>query len=166
MTAATKLCALELAQRARLAARTLSAMPGEARARLVLGAAARIEERAAEIASANEVDVGNARAAGQTDALLDRLRLDEKRIAALAPALREVAGLPDPVGEVGESSTRPNGLCVERVRAPLGVILMIYEARPNVTAEAAALCLRSGNAALLRGGSEALQTNSALLACF
>lgn len=166
MTAATKLCALELAQRARLAARTLSAMPGEARARLVLGAAARIEERAAEIASANEVDVGNARAAGQTDALLDRLRLDEKRIAALAQALREVAGLPDPVGEVVESSTRPNGLRVERVRAPLGVILMIYEARPNVTAEAAALCLRSGNAALLRGGSEALQTNSALLACF
>src|SRR2546429_5461601 len=80
--------------------------------------------------------------------------------------LREVADLPDPVGEVVESRTRPNGLRVDRVRAPLGVILMIYESRPNVTAEAAALCLRSGNAALLRGGSEALQTNSAIVSCF
>jgi len=84
----------------------------------------------------------------------------------MAAALREVAELPDPVGEVVDSQTRPNGLRVERVRAPLGVILMIYESRPNVTAEAAALCLRSGNAALLRGGSEALQTNSAIASCF
>jgi glutamate-5-semialdehyde dehydrogenase len=84
----------------------------------------------------------------------------------MAAALREVAALPDPVGEVVESRTRPNGLKVERVRAPLGVVLMIYESRPNVTAEAAALCLRSGNAALLRGGSEALQTNSVIASCF
>jgi glutamate-5-semialdehyde dehydrogenase len=110
------------------------------------------------------VDVANAK--GQTPAFIDRLRLDQKRVAAMAAALREVAGLPDPVGEVVDSQTRPNGLRVERVRAPLGVILMIYESRPNVTAEAAALCLRSGNAALLRGGSEALQTNSAIAACF
>src|SRR4051812_38119314 len=98
--------------------------------------------------------------------MVDRLRLDLKRLAGITKGLREVAALPDPVGEVVESYTRPNGLRVERVRSPLGVILMIYEARPNVTAEAAALCLRSGNAALLRGGSEALQTNSALIACF
>src|SRR5207248_9263477 len=99
-------------------------------------------------------------------AFIDRLRLDLRRIGEMVGALREVAALPDPVDEVVESYTRPNGLRVERVRAPLGVILMIYEARPNVAAEAAALCLRSGNAALLRGGSEALQTNSALVSCF
>jgi glutamate-5-semialdehyde dehydrogenase len=133
---------------------------------MVLEASAAIEKRAAEIAAANEVDLAKAREAGQAAAFLDRLRLDARRIAQMAAALREVAALPDPVGEVVESQTRPNGLRVERVRAPLGVILMIYESRPNVTAEAAALCLRSGNAALLRGGSEALQSNAAIAACF
>ena len=161
-----KLSALELAQRARLASRQLVKFTGPQRAQLVLDAAARLEKRAVEIAAANAIDVQRAREAGQTAALLDRLRLDEPRVAAVARALREVAALPDPVGEIVESYARPNGLRVERVRAPLGVILMIYEARPNVTAEAAALCLRSGNAALLRGGSEALQTNAAVLACF
>ena len=161
-----KLGAMELAQRARIAARELARSSGQARAQLVLDAGRRIEERSAPIAAANEIDVARAREAGQNDAFIDRLRLDANRIAQVASALREVAALPDPVGEVVEAYTRPNGLRVERVRAPLGVILMIYEARPNVTAEAAALCLRSGNAALLRGGSEALQTNSALLACF
>ncbi|MCA1825328.1 MAG: glutamate-5-semialdehyde dehydrogenase [Myxococcales bacterium] len=156
-----KLSALELAERARVASRELLKVD---RAKLVLDAAAGIEKRAAEILAANEIDVSRAR--DLPPALIDRLRLDEKRLAGVASALREVAALPDPVGEVVESYTRPNGLRVERVRSPLGVILMIYEARPNVTAEAAALCLRSGNAALLRGGSEALQTNSALLACF
>ena len=153
--------ALELAQRAKIAARAL--LRADRRA-LVLDAAAAIERRAPEILAANEVDV--ARAQGQTAAFVDRLRLDEKRLRAMAAALREVADLPDPVGEVVESQTRPNGLRVERVRMPLGVVLMIYESRPNVTAEAAALCLRSGNAALLRGGSEALQTNAAIAACF
>src|SRR5207248_8093918 len=147
--------------RAKLAARQLLRRD---RRQLVLEAANAIEKRAAEILGANEVDL--ARASGQPAAFLDRLRLDEKRLRAMAAAMREVAALPDPVDEVVESYTRPNGLRVERVRAPLGVILMIYEARPNVTAEAAALCLRSGNAALLRGGSEALQTNAALIACF
>ena len=156
-----KLLALELARRARLASRELLKAD---RAKLVLAAAAKIEQRAPEILAANEIDV--AKAVDLSPALRDRLRLDPSRIAALVKALREVAALPDPVGEVVESFTRPNGLRVERIRAPLGVILMIYEARPNVTAEAAALCLRSGNAALLRGGSEALQTNSALVACF
>src|SRR5262249_21841087 len=153
--------ALEMAERARAAARGL---PQRDRAQMVLEAADRVERRAKEIADANRVDLDKAH--DQPPAFLDRLRLDAKRIAQMAAALREVAALPDPVGEVVESQQRPNGIRVERVRAPLGVILMIYEARPNVTAEAAALCLRSGNAALLRGGSEALQTNAALIACF
>ena len=163
MSAEIELAALELAERARVAARRL---PAADRAALVREAAAQVEQRAAEIAAANEVDVARAREAGETAAFLDRLRLDHKRIAAMAASLREVAALPDPVGEVVEAYQRPNGLRVERVRAPLGVVLMIYESRPNVTAEAAALCLRSGNAALLRGGSEALQSNAAIAACF
>ena len=161
-----KLSALELAQRAQVASRQLAKWSGRQRAQLVLDAAARLEKRANDIAAANAIDLQRAREAGLTASLLDRLRLDPPRIAEVARALREVAALPDPVGEIVESYARPNGLRVERVRAPLGVILMIYEARPNVTAEAAALCLRSGNAALLRGGSEALQTNAAVLACF
>ena len=164
MSAETRLAALELATRARVASRSLAARAD--RADLVLRAAARLEERRKDIAGANEIDVARARESGLGAPLLDRLILDEKRIGGVARAMREVAALPDPVGEVVESYTRPNGLRVERVRAPLGVVLMIYEARPNVTAEAAALCLRSGNAALLRGGSEALQTNSAIIDCF
>ena len=156
-----KLSALEMAERARVASRELLKAD---RAKLVLEAAARIEQRAPEILAANEIDLSRAR--DLSPAMIDRLRLDGKRLGDLARAMREVAALPDPVGEVVESYQRPNGLRVERVRSPLGVILMIYEARPNVTAEAAALCLRSGNAALLRGGSEALQTNSALVSCF
>ena len=161
MSAERKLAALELAERARIAARDLIRRD---RKQLVLDAADAVEARAPDILGANEVDV--ARASGETPAFVDRLRLDEARLRAMTAALREIAALPDPVGEVVESQTRPNGLRVERVRAPLGVVLMIYESRPNVTAEAAALCLRSGNAALLRGGSEALQTNSAIAACF
>lgn len=156
-----KLAALELAERGRVAARELLHRD---RRQAVLEAADCIDRRAAEILSANEADV--ARASGQPAAFIDRLRLDQGRLGAITAALRAVAGLPDPVGEVVESRVLPNGLRVERVRAPLGVILMIYESRPNVTAEAAALCLRSGNAALLRGGSEALQTNAAIAACF
>ena len=156
-----KLSALEMAERARVASRELLKVD---RAKLVLDAAARIEQRAPEILAANEIDVSRAR--DLSPAMIDRLRLDGKRLGEIARAMREVSALPDPVGEVVESYRRPNGLRVERVRSPLGVILMIYEARPNVTAEAAALCLRSGNAALLRGGSEALQTNSALVSCF
>ena len=156
-----KLSALEMAERARVASRELLKAD---RAKLILEAAARIEQRAPEILAANEIDLSRAR--DLSPAMIDRLRLDGKRLGDIARAMREVAALPDPVGEVVESYQRPNGLRVERVRSPLGVILMIYEARPNVTAEAAALCLRSGNAALLRGGSEALQTNSALVSCF
>jgi len=161
VSAERKLAALELAHRAKIAARDLLRRD---RRKLVLEAADALEARAPDILGANEVDV--ARASTQPAAFVDRLRLDPKRLRAMASAMREVAALPDPVGEIVESQTRPNGLRVERVRAPLGVILMIYESRPNVTAEAAALCLRSGNASLLRGGSEALQTNAAITGCF
>jgi glutamate-5-semialdehyde dehydrogenase len=161
VSAERKLAALEMAQRARLAARELLRRD---RRQLVLDAADQIERRSPDILAANEVDLS--RASAESPAFLDRLRLDLRRVEAMAGALREVASLPDPVGEVVETQTRPNGLRVDRVRSPLGVVLMIYESRPNVTAEAAALCLRSGNAALLRGGSEALQTNSAIAACF
>jgi glutamate-5-semialdehyde dehydrogenase len=159
-----QLAALELTERARVASRQLVRMTSAERQKLVLDAAAAIAARSAEILAANAEDLKAA--VDLSPAMLDRLKLDAGRLDSLVRALREVAALPDPVGEVVEAFTRPNGLRVERVRAPLGVILMIYESRPNVTAEAAALCLRSGNAALLRGGREALQTNSALLACF
>ena len=166
MSAEIRLAARELAERARLAARKLARSSSAEREQAVRAAADAILLRRREIEAANAADMGKARAEGLPAAMLDRLRLDGDRIDALAGSLREVAALPDPVGEVVEAYTRPNGLRVERVRAPLGVILMIYESRPNVTADAAALCLRSGNAALLRGGSEALQTNSALVDCF
>src|SRR5690606_8776635 len=113
----------------------------------------------------NAVDMDRARAAGTTGAMLDRLRLDEQRVAGIVTAIREVAGLPDPVGQVTRSDVRPNGLVVEKVRIPLGLIAMIYEARPNVTADAAALCLRAGNAVLLRGRSAARDSNMAIAAC-
>ena len=114
------------------------------------------------ILAANEVDVAAAQAAGEQAPLIDRLRLDAPRLAALAAAVREVPALPDPVGSIAGLAQRPSGIFVGRMRVPLGVILMIYESRPNVTVDAAALCLKSGNAVVLRGGTEALHTNRAL----
>jgi glutamate-5-semialdehyde dehydrogenase len=159
-----QLAALELTERARVASRELLRMTSAQRQQLVVDAADEISQRAGDILAANAIDL--AAAVDLSPPMRDRLRLDPERLAGIVRSMREVAALPDPVGEVVEASVRPNGLRIERVRAPLGVILMIYESRPNVTAEAAALCLRSGNAVLLRGGREALQTNSALLACF
>jgi glutamate-5-semialdehyde dehydrogenase len=166
MTVEQELAAVELAERARTASRGLSRSSAEQRARaLQLFAAELASPRVASaMEAANAADLRGA--AGQNAAFLDRLRLDAARLAELAQAVRDVAALPDPVGEVVERTTRPNGLRVERVRAPLGVVLMIYEARPGVTGDAAALCLRSGNAVLLRGGSEALQSNSVLVEAF
>lgn len=115
-----------------------------------------------EVIAANEADLEAARAKGTTGAMLDRLMLDERRIAALAASVRSIAALPDPVGEVISRSIRPNGLKVSRVRVPIGVVAMIYEARPGVTVEASALTLKAGNAVVLRGGSEAARTNAAL----
>src|SRR5262249_55464497 len=111
---------------------------------------------------ANEEDVAAARAGGLSEAMVDRLRLDRERLGAIADAVTDVAALDDPVGEVVGMKRRPNGLTVGQVRVPLGVVAMIYESRPNVTVDAAALCLKSGNAVLLRGGKEAARSNAAL----
>src|SRR6185503_20672539 len=129
----------------------------------LLAIADAIEGRRTEILAANARDVAGAKAMGLTAALVDRLTLDDNRIAGLARAVREIAAAPELIGKVERTETRPNGLVVERVRIPLGVIAMIYEARPNVTVDAAALCLKAGNACILRGGREALESNRALL---
>lgn len=121
-----------------------------------------LEAAERDVIAANEADLEAARAKGLKGAMLDRLMLDERRIAAIADGVRAIAALPDPVGEVVSRTERPNGLQVSRVRVPLGVIAMIYEARPNVTIEASALTLKAGNAVVLRGGSEALRSNTAL----
>lgn len=157
--------AASLAGRARAASVALSVATTEAKDRALLATAEALEAERAEILAANAADLEAGRAAGLGAAMLDRLRLDESRLAGIAAALREIAALPDPVGEVDERWTRPNGLRVARMRIPLGVVLVIYEARPNVTVDAAALCLKSGNAVILRGGREALRSNQALAAC-
>jgi glutamate-5-semialdehyde dehydrogenase len=155
-----------LAADARRAARVLSGASTEAKDRALRAAAAAIRSHASAILDANRADVSAAAAAGSTEAFLDRLRLDPGRLDGIAAALREVASLPDPVGRVTSSWSRPRGLSVKKVRIPLGVVLMIYEARPNVTVEAAALCVKSGNACILRPGSDALASSLALGAAF
>lgn len=154
-----------LAQRAREAAAVLAASDGATRRRLIEGMAAQIDAQAAQVLAANAADLARGRDAGLSPAMLDRLRLDPARLGAIADALREVAAQADPLGEVTRRERRPNGLTIERQRVPLGLIAMIYEARPNVTADAAALCLKAGNAVLLRGGSEARDSNRAIAAC-
>ncbi|WP_031370525.1 glutamate-5-semialdehyde dehydrogenase [Lysobacter antibioticus] len=154
-----------LAQQARDASVVLAALDGDARRRLIEAMAAQLDASSDSILSANAEDLGRGEAAGLSAAMLDRLRLDPSRLAAIAAALREVAAQADPLGEVTRRETRPNGLVIERQRVPLGLIAMIYEARPNVTADAAALCLKAGNAVLLRGGSEARASNAAIAAC-
>ncbi len=153
---------LELASRAKEASRALAVAPGAAKDGWLRRSAASIRGRANEILAANARDVEAGPANGLNHAAIDRLTLDPRRIEEIAAALDEVAALPDPVGETIEASRRPNGLEVSRVRVPLGVVFMIYESRPNVTADAAAICLKSGNAAILRGGKEALRSNLAL----
>jgi glutamate-5-semialdehyde dehydrogenase len=123
-----------------------------------------LEEKTAAIIEANRADLERARAAGVTRAFLDRLTLTDVRLEAMAAGLREIAALPDPVGETVEVWRRPNGLEISRVRTPLGVIGFIYEARPNVTVDAAGLCVKSGNAVILRGGSEAIESNALIAA--
>jgi len=148
---------------AREAARKLGLMPAEAKNKALLAMAAAVEEQERDILAANQIDMENARGKGMSGALLDRLLLNSQRVKGMANALREVAILPDPVGEVVRMWTRPNGLQIGQIRVPLGVVGMIYEARPNVTVDAAALCLKTGNAVILRGGSEALQSNLAII---
>ena len=127
--------------------------------------AARIAAQESTLLSANEQDLASARASGLETALLDRLALDPERITAMLDGIREVASLDDPVGETSELRYRPSGIQVGKMRVPIGVVGIIYESRPNVTADAAALCLKAGNAAILRGGSEALRSNRAIAAC-
>jgi glutamate-5-semialdehyde dehydrogenase len=157
----SSLC-LDLAQQAKHAARKLAVTGGAAKDAWLRRSAAAVVERREEVLAANEADVAAAPGRGLGAAAVDRLRLDAKRVDEMARALRDVAALPDPIGEVIASSRRPNGLEVRQVRVPLGVIFMIYESRPNVTVDAAALCVKSGNAAILRGGKEAIATNRAL----
>ncbi|GMQ75384.1 MAG: glutamate-5-semialdehyde dehydrogenase [Gammaproteobacteria bacterium] len=131
----------------------------------LLAIAESIEARSAELGQANGEDLAAARRKNLAGALLDRLELNEQRIAAMAQGLREVAALADPIGEISNLVTRPSGIRVGRMRVPLGVIGIIYESRPNVTADAAGLCLKAGNATILRGGSEAIRSNQAIAAC-
>ena len=151
-----------LARAGRVAQRVLARLsPAEKEHALKLAAAA-LRRAEPEILAANAQDMANGEANGLTTAMLDRLRLDPARLAGIADAVEQVASLADPVGAVIDSSTRPNGMVLQRVRVPIGLIGIIYESRPNVTADAAALCVRSGNAALLRGGSEAVHSNRAI----
>jgi glutamate-5-semialdehyde dehydrogenase len=151
-----------LAERAKAAARLLAVARGEVKNRWLRVAAETVMKRADELLAANARDVAAAPGFGLNAAAIDRLTLNPKRLDSIRQALVDVASLPDPVGEVIESSRRPNGLEVTRVRVPLGVVFMIFESRPNVTTDAAALCVKSGNAAILRGGKEAFHTNLAL----
>ncbi|MBI4409634.1 MAG: glutamate-5-semialdehyde dehydrogenase [Gemmatimonadetes bacterium] len=153
---------LEQARRARVAARELARTLPVAKAAALEAMAAALDANADAIEAANGVDLRRAQEQGLGAAMVDRLRLDRQRIAGLASAVREVAAQPDPVGETAESWTRPNGLHVARVRIPLGVVAVIYESRPNVTSDAAALCLKAGNAVILRGGKEAFHSNTAI----
>jgi len=154
----------DLGRRVKAAGRAVARSSSAVRDDALLVAADLIDERSDAILAANAVDVTRATGAGADATSLDRLRLDAGRVAAMAAGLRDVAALPDPVGEVVEGWVRPNGLRVERVRIPLGVIGIIYENRPNVTSDAAGLCLKSGNAVLLRGSSSAISTNTVVAA--
>ncbi|MGB3411487.1 MAG: glutamate-5-semialdehyde dehydrogenase [Microthrixaceae bacterium] len=152
----------DLARRAKAASRVLATASTTQKNDALLKAADLLEERSDEILKANSVDVSTAEAAGTAPGLVDRLRLDAGRIKGMADGLRQVAGLADPVGEVLDGWVRPNGLKISRVRVPLGVVAIIYESRPNVTSDAAGLCLKSGNAAFLRGSSTAINSNLAI----
>ena len=153
---------LALAREAKQAARVMATLSSGVKNELLQKMAAALEECSEELQVANEVDLAAARERGLAPAMVDRLALDAGRIRAMADGLREVALLPDPVGEVTGMWRRPNGIQVGRMRIPLGVIGIIFESRPNVTADAAGLCLKSGNAVVLRGGSEALHSNTAI----
>jgi len=153
---------LEAARRARIAAQDLRVLTRDQKDAALRAMADSLEANIAEIVTENQADIQRARDNGTSDALIDRLTLTPERIAGIAQALRDVAALPDPVGEVIRGYTLPNGLQVRQIRVPIGVVGMIYEARPNVTVDAAGLCLKSGNAALLRGSSSAMSSNRAL----
>jgi glutamate-5-semialdehyde dehydrogenase len=154
---------LDVARRARAAADELARVDGQRKIDWLRRSALLLRERSAEILAANQLDLAAAPGYGLTEAETDRLRLNPSRVESIAAALEEIAALPDPVGEVIESTVRPNGLEVLKVRVPLGVIFFIYESRPNVTADAAAICVKSGNAVILRGGKEAAHSSRAVV---
>jgi glutamate-5-semialdehyde dehydrogenase len=155
----------ELARRAKAAARVLATSTGAARDAALRLAAEVLEARSGELLEANEADLRRAEADGASTTAVDRLRLTAARVQSMADAVREVAALADPVGAVVAGTVRPNGLRVEQVRVPLGVIGIIYENRPNVTSDAAALCLKAGNATMLRGSASAIDSNTVVVAC-
>ncbi|WP_327323570.1 glutamate-5-semialdehyde dehydrogenase [Streptomyces sp. NBC_01210] len=153
----------QAAYRARGAAADIAPLPRSAKDDALLAIADALEVRTSEIVAANAEDIARAREAGTSESIIDRLTLTPERVRAIAADVRDVAALPDPVGEVVRGSTLPNGIDLRQVRVPLGVVGIIYEARPNVTVDAAALCLKSGNAVLLRGSSSAYSSNTALV---
>ncbi|MGD0517360.1 MAG: glutamate-5-semialdehyde dehydrogenase [Thermoguttaceae bacterium] len=153
---------LNVAKRAKQAAEELVLATGAQKRDWLNRCARLLAERSPALAEANRIDIGKASEYGLSEAAVDRLRLTPERIAAMAKALEEVAQLPEPIGEIISSSIRPNGLEVQKVRVPLGVIFFIYESRPNVTADAASLCVKAGNAVILRGGKEAIHSNMAI----
>lgn len=155
----------QLGRQARAASRLMAAASTEAKNNALLAIARLIRERGDTLLAANQTDLEQARRDGLESAMIDRLTLTDKGLAAMAEGLEQIASLPDPVGEITGVKRRPSGIQVGHMRVPLGVIGIIYEARPNVTADAAALCLKSGNAAILRGGKEALHCNQAIAAC-
>ncbi len=155
----------QVGQQARAASREIARADSNAKNTALLAIAAELEWNAERIIEANGKDLEAGRERGLDEALLDRLELNGERIAGMAQGLHQIAALPDPVGEIAEMTFRPSGIQVGKMRVPLGVIGIIYESRPNVTADAAALCLKSGNAAILRGGSEAAHSNQAIAAC-
>jgi glutamate-5-semialdehyde dehydrogenase len=152
-------------KQARAAARSMAATDSGVKNAALVAIAARLESAADRLQEENRKDLDAGRKNGLSDAMLDRLELTPERITSMADGLRQVASLPDPVGEISDMQYRPSGIQVGRMRVPLGVIGIIYESRPNVTADAAALCLKSGNAAILRGGSEAIHSNQAIAEC-
>lgn len=155
----------DLGQKARAAARPLAVAVTEAKNAALVAMTDAIVRNEAKILQANAIDMKNAEEGGLAGSFLDRLKLDRSRIQAMAEGVRAVAGLPDPVGDVIAAWDRPNGLHIERVRTPLGVIGVIYESRPNVTADAGALCLKAGNPVILRGGSDSINSSAAIHAC-
>lgn len=155
----------DMGQRARAAATVLAQAPTSQKAAALLAGARALRGAEAEILAANATDVARGEANGLSGAMLDRLKLDPKRLEGIASGLEAVAKLPDPVGRIIDESIRPNGLLLQRIRVPLGVVGIIYESRPNVTADAGALSMMAGNACILRGGSEAIETSRAIHAC-
>ena len=165
MSTSTNFNMAEMATLAKVASRDVAQLTTTQKNQLLTAMASEIEAQSQFIIDENKKDIDAGRAKGLADAMLDRLLLTPQRVVDIADAIREIVTLQDPVGDISNLSLRPNGMQVGKMRIPLGVISMIYEARPNVTAESAALCIKSGNAVILRGGSEAIHSNLALANC-